>query len=107
MSECKRCGDEFTHVNTDNLCGGCVAKQVSEAIVPFADFAGLVEDLLSKGYARNLCRAHCPDRGHVDHAHLLTPHGEDVMVWASGHASYFDLTQPAKLIYPGGRKPKR
>jgi len=75
---------------------------------PFADFPGLISHLLGKGYSRNRCLPHCQDHGSAEHEHLRTPAGEDVIVWADGHASVYDLTQPARLIYPtyprGGKR---
>ncbi len=67
---------------------------------PFPDFPGMITYLLGEGHKRNPCQPHCPDHGDPDHAHLRTKDGEDVIVWADGTVSYFDLTQPARLIYP-------
>ena len=70
-----------------------------------ADLTGFVQSLLAKGYARNPCR---PDscRDEAEHAHLKTPEGQDVMAWADGTASNFDLSQPARLTYPAyGQRP--
>lgn len=62
-------------------------------------FAGFTDGCVAKGYSRNPCR---PDACHDDmeHAHLRTPDGEDVLVWANGTWSGYDLTQPARCIYP-------
>lgn len=54
------------------------------------------------GYTRNECPGTCQDRG-SEHAHLRTPDGDDVVVWADGRYSGYDLTQPARLLYPAGR----
>lgn len=64
------------------------------------DFPGLVAYLRSRGYVLNPCATTCPDHGDPGHAHLRTPDGEDVIAWADGRISYYDLTQPARLIYP-------
>lgn len=67
---------------------------------PIPDFPGFVERLVAEnGYGRNPCSAHCPDRG-SKHAHLRTPDGQDFITWADGRYSGYDLTQPARLIYP-------
>jgi hypothetical protein len=67
---------------------------------PIPDFPGFVASLLSKGYTRNSCLPHCQDKG-VPHEHLKAPDDHDGIVWADGRVSEFDLTQPARLIYPG------
>lgn len=54
---------------------------------------------LERGYLLNPCRDHCPHEDE-DHAHLKTPDGDDVMLWADGTWSGYDLSQPARLIYP-------
>jgi hypothetical protein len=64
------------------------------------DFAA---PLLAKGWTRNKCLPHCPDHGSDDHAHLRAPgggHEDDVIIWANGQWSGYDLTQPARIIYP-------
>lgn len=66
---------------------------------PIPDFPGFIASLLSKGYTRNPCRDNCQDKG-AEHAHLRTPDGDDMITWADGRVSYYDLTQPARLIYP-------
>ena len=69
------------------------------ALEPIPDFPGFIALLVTKGYALNPCRDHCPDRAE-EHAHLKTPGGDDIIVWADGRWSGWDLTQPARLIYP-------
>ncbi len=71
---------------------------------PIPDFPGFVASLLVKGYARNPCRDHCQDKA-AEHEHLRTPDGEDLIVWADGRWSGYDLTQSARLIYPAGKTP--
>ena len=66
---------------------------------PIPDFRGFIARLTGEGYVLNPCRDHCPDRGE-EHEHLKTPHKEDMIVWADGRWSSYDLTQPARLIYP-------
>lgn len=68
---------------------------------PIADFPGFINHLLDKGYSRNRCLPGCPDRDGAEHEHLRNPRGEDVIIWADGRVSGYDLTQPARLIYPG------
>lgn len=67
------------------------------------DFRAFTDDLVTnKGYTRNPCRAHCPYPD--EHAHLRTPggnHYDDFITWADGRYLGYDLTQPARLIYPG------
>lgn len=75
-----------------------------DAPQPFRDFAAFTKDLLGRGYTRNPCGAHCPDHGGAEHVHLRTPEGEDVMAWQDGRVSGFDLTQPARIIYPAPRR---
>jgi hypothetical protein len=74
---------------------------------PIPDFPGFVASLAAKGYTSNPCRDCCQDKGQ-EHAHLRTPDGDDMIVWADGRWVMWDLTQPAKLIYPaytkGGRR---
>lgn len=69
-----------------------------EAPEPIPDFPGFVSSLLAKGYTRNPCLDHCNETG--EHVHLHSPSGNDGIIWADGHVSEFDLTQPARLIYP-------
>ncbi len=66
---------------------------------PIPDFPGFIASLTAKGYTLNPCRDHCQDKG-SEHAHLRTPDGDDMITWADGRWSGFDLTQPARLIYP-------
>lgn len=67
-------------------------------------FPRLVDHLVTeRGYHRNECAAHCPDHG-TGHAHLRYPDGGDFIVWPDGRHSGYDLTLPARLIYPA---PKR
>ncbi len=66
---------------------------------PIPDFPGFVASLLAKGYTRNPCQDCCQDKG-TEHEHLKSPDGNDGIIWADGHVSEFDLTQPARLIYP-------
>lgn len=65
---------------------------------PIPDFPGFVVSMLSRGYTLNPCRDNCPEDG--EHAHLHSPPGGDGIVWADGRVSEWDLTQPARLIYP-------
>ena len=69
---------------------------------PIPDFPGFIALLMTKGYTSNPCRDHCPDKAD-EHAHLKTPDGDDMIVWADGRWSGWDLTQPARLIYPAAR----
>lgn len=73
---------------------------------PIPDFRGFIASLLSKGYTLNPCRDHCQDKG-TEHEHLKAPDGEDLIVWADGRWSGYDLTQPARLIYPAPTRPRR
>jgi hypothetical protein len=66
---------------------------------PIPDFPGFIASLLAGGYARNPCRDGCQDKG-SEHVHLRHPDGGDGIIWADGHVSEFDLTQPVRLIYP-------
>lgn len=69
---------------------------------PIPNFKGFVEHLVNdKGYGLNSCPLGCQDDS--SHAHLRTPDGEDVILWADGRWSGYDLTQPARLIYPAAR----
>lgn len=72
---------------------------------PIPDYPGFIAWLLAKGYKRNPCLDHCQEVG--EHDHLRAPDGHDGIVWADGHVSEFDLTQPARLIYPAGGKRRR
>ena len=72
---------------------------------PIPDFPGFIASLLGKGYTRNPCPDCCQDKG-SEHAHLRHPDGGDGIIWADGHVSEWDLTQPARLIYPSaGHRP--
>lgn len=66
---------------------------------PIPDFPGFVASLLARGCTRNPCRECCQDKG-SEHVHLKHWDGHDGIVWADGRVSEFDLTQPARLIYP-------
>jgi hypothetical protein len=66
---------------------------------PIPDYPGFIASLLSKGYTPNRCPDCCQDKD-AEHAHLRAPDGHDGIVWADGHVSEYDLTQPARLIYP-------
>ena len=71
---------------------------------PIPDFPGFIASLTAGGYALNPCLDHCQGKG-AEHAHLRSPDGNDGIVWADGTVSEWDLTQPARLIYPAaGRK---
>jgi hypothetical protein len=72
-------------------------SELSPLAIP--DFPGFVASLTDKGYSLNPCRDHCPDKAD-EHAHLRTPDGYDMIVWADGRWSGYDLTQPARCIYP-------
>ena len=71
------------------------------------DFTQFVDRLLGNGYSRNPCSESCPDHGDPGHAHVRTPDGEDMMAWVDGRVSDYDLTQPARLIYPAPAGPRR
>ena len=75
------------------------AAMIPDPIPGFPGFPGFIASLPAKGYSLNPCRDHCPDKA-VEHAHLKTPDGDDMIVWADGRWSGWDLTQPARLIYP-------
>ena len=71
---------------------------------PIPDFPGFIASLPEQGYTLNPCRDHCPDKAE-EHAHFRTPDGDDGIVWADGRWVMWDLTQPARLIYPSyGRR---
>jgi hypothetical protein len=72
-------------------------SELSPLAIP--DFPGFIASLTDKGYSLNPCRDHCPDKAD-EHAHLRTPDGDDMIVWADGRWSGYDLTQPARCIYP-------
>ena len=71
------------------------------ALMPIPDFAGFVASLTANGFTLNPCRDHCQDKA-AEHAHLHSPNGSDGIIWADGRVSEWDLTQPARLIYPAG-----
>ena len=66
---------------------------------PIPDFPGFIASLTARGYTLNPCRDHCQDKD-AEHAHLRSPEGNDGIIWADGRVSEWDLTQPARLIYP-------
>ena len=66
---------------------------------PIPDFPGFIAWMLSDGNARNPCPDCCQDKD-TEHVHLRSPDGHDGIIWADGRVSEFDLTQPARLIYP-------
>ena len=68
---------------------------------PIPDFPGFVVSMLRQGYTLNPCRDHCPEVG--EHVHMHSPRGGDGIIWADGKVSEYDLTQPARLIYPNYR----
>ena len=71
-----------------------------EGPAPIPDFQGFVAWMLAtEGATRNPCRDNCPDKD-TEHVHLKHRDGHDGIIWADGHVSEFDLTQPARLIYP-------
>ena len=76
-------------------------EEARAAMIPdlIPDFPGFIASLLEKGYKRNPCLDHCPDKAD-EHAHFKTPDGDDGIVWADGRWVMWDLTQPARLIYP-------
>ena len=69
---------------------------------PIQEFRAFIDHLVTeKGYTRNPCRSHCPYTD--EHAHLRYPGGnsyDDFITFASGDYLGYDLTQPARLIYP-------
>ena len=74
---------------------------------PIPDFPGFVAWMLdTEGATQNSCPVHCQDKG-SEHVHLRHRDGHDGIIWADGRVSEYDLTQPARLIYPvypgGGR----
>lgn len=70
--------------------------------LPIPDFRAFTDGLVTgKGYTRNPCREHCPYP--EEHAHLRTPGGnryDDFITFADDRYSGYDLTQPARFIYP-------
>ena len=64
------------------------------------DFSGFVAWMLTtEGATQNPCRDHCQDKD-SEHVHLKHRDGHDGIIWADGRVSEYDLTQPARLIYP-------
>ena len=76
-----------------------MSSDENQGVAPIPDFPGFVAWMLSNGNTRNPCPDHCQDKA-TEHVHLRSPEGHDGIVWADGHVSEFDLTQPARLIYP-------
>lgn len=72
---------------------------------PIPDFAGFIASLPAKGYSLNPCRDECPYED--EHAHLKDPGGFDMLAWADGRWSGYDLTQPARVIYPAAKGMRR
>ena len=70
-----------------------------QAPEPIPDFPGFVASMTAEGYTLNPCRDHCQDKD-AEHVHLHSPSGNDGIIWADGRVSEWDLTQPARLIYP-------
>jgi hypothetical protein len=72
---------------------------------PIQDFPAFTDWLTTRGYTFNPCPDGCQDKG-TEHVHLRHPDGDDGIIWADGRVSEWDLTQPARLIYPayGGGK---
>jgi hypothetical protein len=66
---------------------------------PIADFPAFTGWMLTKGHTLNPCRDHCQDKG-TEHAHFHSQDGYDGIIWADGRVSEWDLTQPARCIYP-------
>lgn len=60
------------------------------------DFAEFTRWMLAEGHTLNPCR--CGDKD--EHAHFHAPDGYDGIIWADGRVSEFDLTQPARCIFP-------
>jgi hypothetical protein len=96
------CDDCFNHIM------GRARAEAPELIGPgwrenwAASFPEFIRNRVSEGWTRNKCLDHCQDRG-SEHAHLRTPDGDDVIFWADGRFSGYDLTQPARLTYPAAR----
>ena len=92
------------YAETPELIGEGWRGQAPE---PIPDFPGFVASMLSGGYTLNPCRGACRDKDD-EHVHLRSPEGGDGIIWADGRVSEWDLTQPARLIYPAagrGRLP--
>ena len=60
---------------------------------------GFITSMTARGHTLNPCPDCCQDKG-VEHVHLHSPDGRDGIVWADGRVSEWDLTQPARLVYP-------
>ena len=67
---------------------------------PIKDFAGFTAWMLAGGHTLNPCR----DEDEDEHIHVRSPDGYDGIIWADGRVSEFDLTQPARCIYPSYEK---
>lgn len=68
------------------------------------DFPGFISFMTARGHVINPCRDSCHDPD--EHVHLRSPEGSDGIIWADGRVSEWDLTQPAKHIYPVYRSSK-
>ena len=68
-------------------------------LIPIPDFPGFTEALRKHGWKLNPCRESCPYKAD-EHAHLKDPDRYDSIAWADGRECPYDLTQPARLIYP-------
>ena len=90
---------------TTPRCTNCRESRAMVTPEPIQDYPGFIASLLARGYTRNPHLDHCQETG--EHDHLKAPDGHDGIIWADGHVSEFDLTQPARLIYPGGGKRRR
>ena len=88
------------HAEAPELIGEGWRERQAALKMPIPDFASFVASLTAGGYTLNPCRDHCPDKAD-EHAHLHSPDGIDGIIWADGRVSEWDLTQPARLIYPG------
>jgi hypothetical protein len=67
---------------------------------PIPDFPGFIAWMLNtEGSTLNPCPDCCQDK-EAEHVHLRHRDGHDGIIWADGRVSEWDLTQPARLIYP-------
>jgi hypothetical protein len=66
---------------------------------PIPGFLGFIAFMLAEGCTRNPCPDCCQDKG-AEHVHMRHQDGHDGIIWADGRVSEWDLTQPARLIYP-------
>ena len=82
------------HAEAPELIGPGWRGQAPE---PIPDFPGFIDSLTAGGFTLNPCPDCCQD---AEHAHLRSPTGNDGIIWADGRVSEWDLTQPARLIYP-------